>query len=92
MRFEWDTDKELSNIRKHGVDFDTALKVFNDPLRIVWFDKDHSDYEDRYLTIGVIQERPRILFVSYVNRDDVVRIISARKATARERRMYNDCK
>ena len=51
MVFEWDENKELKNIKKHGIDFNTALHVFGDPFRIVWFDEEHSDDEDRYIMI-----------------------------------------
>ena len=85
--FEWDTDKALSNLKKHGVDFDDAAMVFGDPNRIEEFDALHSVDEDRYVTIGMVNT---ILFVVFTERDDKTRLISARKATAREKRRYYD--
>ena len=87
MLFEWDEDKNQKNIEKHGIDFSRILKIFADENRIEFFDEFHSDEEDRWQVIGKIDE---ILFVVYTERGDSTRIISARKATARERRIYND--
>jgi len=92
MVFEWDENKELKNIKKHGIDFNTALHVFGDPFRIVWFDEEHSDDEDRYIMIGSINDRPCVLNISYTPRGEVIRLISARKATAKERMVYYDNK
>lgn len=69
------------------MDFRDAVRVFYDPLRIEFYDDDHSGDEDRYNTIGMVRE---VLFVVYTERNDTTRIISARKATPRERRIYND--
>lgn len=93
MNFQWDYDKEQINISKHGIDFDTAIKVFNDDYRIEKFDKKHSDDEDRYITIGMIDDIAVVLMVVYTEREEgtIIRIISARKATNRERKMYYDC-
>ena len=87
MRFEWDYQKEIINIRKHGIDFQTASLVFHDPNRIELFDDAHSTEEDRYNTIGMAHN---VLFVVYTERRDNIRIISARIATAYERRLYED--
>lgn len=89
MQFEWDADKAAMNLKKHGVRFETAALVFNDENRIEFFDTAHSDYEDRYNTIGKVDE---ILFVVYTERKALTRIISARIATPAERRMYDDRK
>ena len=89
MLFEWDEEKNQSNIEKHGIDFSKILKIFADENRIEFFDEFHSDEEDRWQVIGKVD---KILFVVYTERGDVTRIISARKATARERRIYNDSK
>lgn len=91
MLFEWDDNKEQINIKKHGMDFTTASHVFDDEYRLEIYDDLHSDYEDRYITIGMIDEITCIAMVVYTERGtDVIRIISARKATPKERRKYYD--
>ncbi len=91
MTFEWDDNKEQINIKKHGMDFTTASRVFDDEYRLEIYDDLHSDYEDRYITIGMIDEITCIAMVVYTERGtDVIRIISARKATPKERRKYYD--
>ena len=87
MLFEWDENKEKINISKHGLDFSTAALVFRDQNRLEWFDELHSDYEDRYITIGEINGIAVVLMVVYTERGDAIRLISARKATKTERRM-----
>ena len=81
MLFEWDENKEKINISKHGLDFSTAALVFRDQNRLEWFDELHSDYEDRYITIGEINGIAVVLMVVYTERGDAIRLISARKAT-----------
>lgn len=88
MLFEWDEHKEQINIKKHGLDFSTAALVFHDLNRLEWFDEDHSTEEDRYITIGEIGSVAVVLMVVYAERGDAIRLISARKATKQERRMY----
>lgn len=88
MLFEWDENKGKINISKHGLDFSTAALVFRDQNRLEWFDELHSDYEDRYITIGEINGIAVVLMVVYTERGDAIRLISARKATKQERRMY----
>ena len=88
MLFEWDENKEKINISKHGLDFSTAALVFRDQNRLEWFDELHSDYEDRYITIGEINGIAVVLMVVYTERGDAIRLISARKANTQERRMY----
>lgn len=83
--FEWDSDKAALNWQKHTVDFEEAAKVFDDPNRIERFDDEHSDYEDRWITIGKVND---ILFVVYTERVNAIRLISARRATAQERSDY----
>lgn len=91
MTFEWDDNKEQINIKKHGMDFETASRVFDDDNRLEIYDDLHSEYEDRYITIGMIDEITCIAMVVYTERGtDVIRIISARKATPKERRKYYD--
>ena len=92
MTFEWDEAKEKTNIKKHGIDFETASWVFNGAFRIEMYDKEHSGDEDRYITIGEVCGRPLVIYVSYTERTDAIRLISARKATALERKQYYDNK
>ena len=89
MDFEWDPDKASRNIAKHGVEFGEAATVFGDPLALTFFDPDHSDDEDRYLTFGHSIDG-RLLVVSHTERGDVARIISARVAGRRERKIYEE--
>lgn len=87
MEFEWNIGKAASNVAKHGVTFIEAATLFGDPLAITYPDPDHSDDEVRYITIGV-SDRNRLLIVSHADRDNRIRIISARRATRAERRLY----
>ena len=87
MNYEWDPDKAKSNQKKHGVRFADAVGVFEDENAIT-IENQHQR-EDRYITIGR-DFLSRILVVVYTFRDIVIRIISARKATARERKMYEE--
>ena len=89
MEFEWDENKAEANLSKHGVSFDEAKTVFDDPLYIDFYDPDHSDDEDRYIIIGESQQR-RLLIVSYTERDRQTRLISAREVTRREREDYEE--
>ena len=88
MQFEWDDEKEKINIIKHGIDFTTAARVFKDENRLELYDEAHSDVEDRYITIGLIDEVAYLVMVVYTEREEAIRLISARKATQKERRMY----
>ncbi|WP_315505814.1 BrnT family toxin [Oribacterium parvum] len=85
MQFEWDEVKEKKNIEKHGISFKTASMVFLDEQRLEFFDEVHSSYEDRYITIGFAG---KVLMVVYTFRNPLYRIISARIATEKERRVY----
>lgn len=89
IRFEWDEKKSRQNIRKHGVSFEEAQSVFLDDHALRFFDPDHSEDEDRFLMLG-LSFTLRILVVChcYRERDDVIRIISARKATRQESEHY----
>lgn len=89
MQFEWDEKKAVANQRKHGVSFQEAATVFGDPLAITFLDPDHSEDEFRFITFGVSWLN-RLLVVSHADRDDRLRIISARPATRRERRIYEE--
>ena len=85
LKFEWDEEKEKVNLKKHGVPFKTAAKVFLDENRIEIYDEVHSIEEERYITIGLAGE---VLFVVYTERRPRIRLISARLATERERKVY----
>ncbi len=85
IKVEWDSEKEELNRRKHGISFSNAAKVFADPDRIEIYDRLHSIDEDRFVTIGFVND---VLFVVYTQRGDSTRIISARKATTKERLTY----
>ena len=89
MEFEWDPDKAASNLKKHQVSFSEAATVFKDVLSRTFADPDHSVEEDRYITIGT-SERNRLLVVSHTDREDRIRIISARKAARNEREAYEE--
>jgi uncharacterized DUF497 family protein len=89
MEFEWDEEKAAANLTKHGVSFEEAKTVFSDPLYVDFYDPDHSFDEHRYIIIGESQQR-RLLIVSYTERDDVVRLISAREVTRSEREAYEE--
>ena len=82
---EWDENKNRINIRKHGISFETAALVFADEERIEYYDKLHSLDEDRYVVLGCVQG---VLYVVYTMRDEAARLISARLATPRERKIY----
>lgn len=87
MEFEWDEQKEKLNIQKHHISFNIAKKVFNDINRLEIYDIQHSFVEDRYNTIGMVED---ILFVVYTERKEKIRLISARLATEKERSLYYD--
>jgi uncharacterized DUF497 family protein len=89
MEFEWDSKKAAGNLSKHGVEFPEAATVFGDPLSVTFPDPDHSDDEERFITIGM-SGRNRVLIVSHADRGGKTRIISARKATKRERTAYEE--
>jgi uncharacterized DUF497 family protein len=87
--FEWDPFKAAHNIRKHGVGFQEAMTVFRDPLAVTFDDPDHSVEERRFVTIG-LSSRGRLLFIAHTDREDRIRIISARQATRRETYAYEE--
>jgi uncharacterized DUF497 family protein len=90
MQFEWDDRKELANERKHGVSFLEARTVFGDPQALHEYDGPHSWGEERFIIIGTSEER-RVLCVVYVERiEETFRLISARTASLRERRAYEE--
>lgn len=91
--FVWDANKEVTNIKKHGINFRTAARVFEDELRIEFEDPSHSHDEERYITIGLVH---KVLTVVYCDRENIhtgnidIRIISARVATRTEQALYNN--
>ena len=89
MIFEWHGSKARANLRKHGVSFEEAATVFEDRLAVTYPDPDHSEQEDRLLTIGE-STRGRLLIVSHTERGGVLRIISARRLIRHERVLYEE--
>lgn len=89
MEFEWNPSKAELNIEKHGVSFQEAATIFNDPLSITFPDPDHSIGENRYVIIGT-SRFGQLLVVAHTDRGEKVRIISARKATRQEKRFYEE--
>lgn len=89
MQFEWDPRKDAANRRKHGLGFREATTVFGDPLATTFSDSEHSLSEQRFLTIGA-SVSDRLLVVVHTEREEIIRIVSARPATARERRFYEE--
>lgn len=87
--FEWDPQKAVGNARKHGVSFEEAATAFGDPLSVTIGDPDHSEYEQRFLPLGM-SHAGRLLVVAHAERDETVRIISARMANRHERQTYQE--
>ena len=85
LKFEWDENKNLLNQKKHGISFDLAMGVFADRNHLELYDDFHSDEEDRYLAIGMVDN---VLCVVFTERGEYLRIISARLATKEERNIY----
>ena len=89
LEFEWDGKKARSNAQKHGVSFDEASTVFGDPLARMMEGPTHSIEEDRFVMLGE-SNKLRLLVVVFTDRDQKIRIISAREATRRERRKHEE--
>jgi hypothetical protein len=89
VTYEWDPAKAEENAKKHRVKFEEAASVFLDPRALTFWDPDHSEGEDREITIGRSAQK-RVLFVAHTARAGRVRIINARRATRRERRQYEE--
>ena len=89
LTFEWDEEKSRGGLRKHGVSFDEAKTVFNDPFAMTISDPEHSSEEDRYIDMGM-SSQGRILVVWYTERGRNIRIIGSRKATRTQRREYEE--
>ena len=87
MHFEWDPEKARANVAKHGIAFDEAIVCFLDPLSVTILDPDHSEGENRFVLIGQ-SSLGRLLVVVHTDRGDAIRLISARRATRRERQAY----
>lgn len=90
MRFEWDEAKAEDNYRKHRIRFKDAVKAFGDPNSVELLDVLNSDSEIRFQLIGLTEKT--LLFVAFTERDENIRLFSARKATARQIRIYNERK
>lgn len=91
MKFDWDRRKDEANLKKHGVSFEEAREVFDDPLHLSILDHRFSYFEERWITVGqTVQRRIVVVANLYFNDDgeEIVRIICAREATAHERRQY----
>jgi uncharacterized DUF497 family protein len=89
LSFIWDPAKAEANTRKHGVEFLEAVTAFSDPLSVTVADPDHSVGQVRLLTLGV-SARGRLLVIVHTDVEDEIRLISARQATPRERRQYEE--
>jgi hypothetical protein len=89
MEFEWDKRKAESNLSKHDISFLEAQTVFDDPLYVDFYDPDHSEDEHRYIIIGQ-SSKSRVLLVSYTERGNKIRIISARPVTKQELKAYQE--
>lgn len=89
LSFDWDPNKARDNIRKHGIAFGEAVTVFRDPFSLFILDLAHSTDEERLLILG-FSERQRLLVVVHTDREDTICLISARLATANERRNYEN--
>ncbi|PYO51625.1 MAG: hypothetical protein DMD83_27295 [Candidatus Rokuibacteriota bacterium] len=87
MEFEWDPPKAAANVKRRRVSFNEAASLLEDPLSTTYPDEAHSEEETRFLTIGA-SHRGRVLVVAHTERNDTIRIISARRATRREREFY----
>jgi uncharacterized DUF497 family protein len=88
-QFEWDGIKAKINLQKHDVSFDESVTIFNDPLIVTMPDVDHSETEQRFISIGM-SVKGILLVVIYTERDERIRLISCRKATKREIKFYEN--
>ncbi|MBL8188752.1 MAG: BrnT family toxin [Acidobacteria bacterium] len=89
MAFDWDKKKAAENFVKHGVSFEEAETVFDDPLYVDFYDPNHSLGEHRFIIIGE-SAQGRLLMVSYTERGDLIRLISSRELTPTERKKYEE--
>ena len=89
LNFEWDEEKAKANLKKHRISFEEATMVFSDPCSITIYDSGHSVDEQRYIDIGS-SDKSRVLVVFYTERGSSIRIISCRKATPSEQKLYEE--
>jgi uncharacterized protein len=89
MEFQWDSNKDTANQRKHGIGFREAATVFYDPLSTTFQDYDHSASEQRFVTIGM-SAQGRLMVIAHAEHGDTIRIINARPVTQRERKFYEE--
>jgi len=89
QQFEWETAKASLNLRKHGISFEETSTVFDGPLFITFLDEEHSIDEERYITLG-LSKMNNLLLIAHTDREGVIRIISARRATKNEQRFYEE--
>ncbi|MBA4142856.1 MAG: BrnT family toxin [Nitrosospira sp.] len=92
--FEWDFNKATTNINKHGVSFEQATRIFLDPLQMVILDSEHSEAEEHGVTLGKTNDGTMLVVIHpFKEHEDsaTIRVISARKATMREQRQYEEC-
>lgn len=89
LTFEWDEVKEKTNFKKHKVDFEEGKTIFNDPFLFTFPDIEHYSNEERYINIG-LSAKGRVLILTHTERQGRIRIINCRKATARERKFYEE--
>ena len=94
MKYEWDENKNKLNQQKHGISFEEAKEVFDDPLQISRLDKRFSYFEERWITVGSTSQHKVLVVANLFFTDDgeeIIRIISARKANKQERKIYEQC-
>ena len=89
MKFEWDPQKANLNLRKHGISFEEATTAFRDPLSVTAPDLTHSSTEDRFVTFG-LSSQGKLLTISHTERGESIRIITARRSTKHERKIYEE--
>ncbi|MEK7672037.1 MAG: BrnT family toxin [Bacteroidota bacterium] len=89
MQYVWDPEKAAGNLRKHGVSFEEAATVFDDTLSQMFYDEEHSYGEARFITMGM-SSLGRLLVIGHAERADTIRIITARFATRKERKSYEE--
>ncbi|MCL2801748.1 MAG: BrnT family toxin [Treponema sp.] len=85
-KFEWDEEKDIVNVQKHGISFTEAKTVFFDPMHIELIDDKHNRFEERWITIGLVGSK--VIRISFTERRGSIRIISAREADKKEEEMY----
>jgi uncharacterized protein len=91
MRYEWDQNKNFANQKKHGISFDEAIEIFDDPLHVSVLDEKYSYFEERWITVGNTKNISIVVVVNLFFSDEgeeVIRVISAREATNNERKNY----